>query len=472
MLARARSRASDHPGGGGGGNTDTGTAGKINPVTDTMDQFKAQADQYQAQLDEITAKLALLDNTSQAYRDELQKEIPIYQQQQDQYHQANEALRNLEATHKLTKSQLDELNITLAQNSTHWEELQKKINDVNVEIQKSQWDEINNHIKNFDTEIKNAKSNVDNLDKVLKDYGDTTLPGYNDVMQQSIAANQNYIKTIQDKISYLEQEANQVGLTSEAYQNLKDQLVQTMTEELEAQETLQVTLLQNQITQFDNEKKASDDYYDNLIKQQEDAIKNFDQQIQAQSELDALNEKEQELQNAMADTRYTYITATGEQEYTYNRVKVAELQQEYQKELDTYNNNQIKDAMQQELDNLQDNKNKEDQVYQDKVQSVQNEISQVKAKYDLGIANLQAFANQENVTLTQLVQYWNNTANSIIAAAQRIATAEASISAGGAGGAGAAGGGEDQPRGEDRSARTDPACRCGQARSEGQEGFC
>jgi len=522
-------------GGGGGSDLGTGTGGKINPVTDTMDQFKAQTDQYQAQLDEITAKLALLDNTSQAYRDELQKEIPIYQQQQDQYHQANEALRNLEATHKLTKSQLDELNTTLAQNSTHWEELQKKINDVNVEIQKSQWDEINNHIKDFDTKIQNAKSNVDNLDKVLKDYTDTTLPGYNKVMQQSIEANQNYIKTIQDKISYLEQEARQVGLTSEAYQNLKNQLVQTMTEELEAQETLKVTLLQNQINQYDNEKKASDDYYDNLIKQreeatknydqqmkeqedlqvtalqnqikqyddekkasddyyddlikkQEEAIKQFDQQTQAQSELDNLNEKEQEIQNAMADTSYTYITAEGEKEYTYNREKVAELQQEYQKELDTYNNDQLRDALQQELDNLQNNKEQEDQVYdakiqslQDevsqvkaqydtaiknydayaqqeldnlqnnkeqedqvynaKIQSLQNEESQVKAQYDLGIANLQNFANQESVTLNQLIQYWNSAATSIVADAQEIASAQASMSGGGGGGGTSAGGG-------------------------------
>ncbi|OPH47626.1 phage tail tape measure protein [Paenibacillus ferrarius] len=213
--------------------------------------------------------------------------------------------------------------------------------------------------------------------------------------------------------------------------------------------------------QYKNEEKALENlittqtkYYDDQIAAQQLALKNLDEQIEKEDRLKKLQDINDEISKTKADKRFSYIGADGNETLTFDKGKVGELEKQRDELLKQYQRDDLKKAIQDNIDTLekakqetikklQDQLDKTKQIhqieldvqrlyiqnmqnlYQIAVNDVNGKIDKLKSSYDKEITNeqdrltqLQAVHQQELASMNMYVGYLSSLDATLVANTQ------------------------------------------------------
>ncbi|AJA41362.1 tail length tape measure protein [Geobacillus virus E3] len=149
---------------------------------------------------------------------------------------------------------------------------------------------------------------------------------------------------------------------------IQDEFKQMIVNTLEQQRDKITEHLQQQI-------EETEKYYDSLIEAQEERLKLLDEEYEKEDRLLRLREIEDEIQKVKNDKRFSYITAEGKEILTYDKARVSELEKERDELLKQYQREDIKKAIQDEIDRLEKAK-------KEKIDILNKEVEETKRRYD------------------------------------------------------------------------------------------
>ena len=129
---------------------------------------------------------------------------------------------------------------------------------------------------------------------------------------------------------------------------------------------------------YNSEKKViqknleeSNKLYDTQIKTQKEKLELLDEEYEKEDRLLKLREKDEEISKALDDKRFSYITESGEEILTYDRDKVAELRKDKDDILKQFEREDIKQAINDEIDRLEIAKEKKSQIYEKELKDLE-----------------------------------------------------------------------------------------------------
>ena len=110
------------------------------------------------------------------------------------------------------------------------------------------------------------------------------------------------------------------------------------------------------------------DEYDHQIEKQEEKLKLLDEEISAEERKRRLLEINDELEKALRDKRFEYITQEGERILTYDKAKVEEIEKRQTELVEQYQREDLKKAIQDEIDLIRNAKETELKILNDKLE--------------------------------------------------------------------------------------------------------
>jgi hypothetical protein len=119
--------------------------------------------------------------------------------------------------------------------------------------------------------------------------------------------------------------------------------------------------------------KAEEKSYDTQIEKLEKKLKLLDDEYEKEDRNKKLQEVNDDLNKTLNDKRYSYITEDGKEILTYNKEKVDELTKQRDELLAQYKRDDIKKAMQDDIDSLKKQKD-------DRVEILRKQLDDVKTK--------------------------------------------------------------------------------------------
>lgn len=416
----------------------------------------AEVNQYNQALEASKARMNLYTEGTTEYNREAENQINILRKQQEILHNGAEELRSLGNQSDYTKSKIEELGITYVKTA-------KQIEDLQLKILQGHGKYLDNQIDSFKNAMSTTESTLSNINSVLSDLknsgADTTKieEDYNNVLQLGISYTNQYITALQNKINWLQQEAQAANQSAEAQEWLNQQMAQAAIDILQARETLEVNQINNRIrleniyfenqqNQIEKAKKYWEDYYDSQINAQEEKLRLLEEEWQQEDRLQELNDKNAEINKVMADKRYTYIDQYGNEVRTYNREEVAKLTQERDKLLKEYERDDIKRAINDEIDRLKKAKEEKQKQYDADLQNLKDNHAQELAVLNQDLIDKQMYYNSQianfqlySTNMKEYAQQLINDLKSILSTplpSLNIGSREIDIGGGGGGGGG------------------------------------
>jgi TP901 family phage tail tape measure protein len=404
-------------------------------ITESLDGYEEANKKLDQDIEGSKSHLFQYNEASKEYRDELSKEIPILKQKQDNLHLEAESIRatlkaNEEADeqHKLTAVQVDELNQKLQQLGISWWNLQGDIKSVNDQLEKSKLDEV---VQNTIDKIDEFQNKVNELKDTLDLLPNGSYKDRDNIMVQLYGDYQNQINIYKNSISQLEELNNSLDKNSDAYRNnqkqilsyqstirglykdekqLKDELNNQIADKLS---TLKQDALDFMKQQHDKQEQGLQDNidavtksYDNQIDAQEKKLKLLDDEIDKEERIKKLNEINKELSNAINDKRTEYITSDGRKILSFDHEKVSELQKQRDELLQQYQRDDIKKAVQDEVDRLKKAKDDQVEILKRQLDNVKTQNQQEEEEVSRHWDRLIEGAKNGTLTQSQIMDSW------------------------------------------------------------------
>ncbi|MFI2856783.1 transglycosylase SLT domain-containing protein [Paenibacillus sp. JSM ZJ436] len=113
--------------------------------------------------------------------------------------------------------------------------------------------------------------------------------------------------------------------------------------------------------------KTTEKSYDSQIERQQEILEGLDEQIEKEDRLKKLQELNDEINKVRNDKRFSYITEAGEEILTYDKARVEELEKEKDELVKQYERDDVKQAIQDEIDRLEKQKQETVQILQEKL---------------------------------------------------------------------------------------------------------
>jgi TP901 family phage tail tape measure protein len=396
------------------GNKSSSTSSKadnFNPyIVDTFANAIADLD---LQLTQSKGRMSQLNETSAEYRQELQTQIGILKQKQALSHQEADSLRR-ENELIQQRLELEKLSIEQRSNLTReYDENQKSIRS----LSSSWWDyegaikAANQAIQNFMAEqislekqfrVDRLEKRFERLNKSLNKLLNPNETFDYSELSQSIAdivaeldlidkryingvsfidstdKSRNNLKSIRSEILNIAKEVERLNNSSSNSQNELERLIRS---QLDYADKLKDKI--SDITHLISEKErlyrqeeeslknqidTVSDSYDGQIERQRQKLKNLDEEIDKEDRLKKLRQINDELDKVKNDKRFSYITSEGKEILTHNKERVLELEKQRDELLQQYEREDIKNAIQAEIDRLQKAKDDTLRTLQDKLE--------------------------------------------------------------------------------------------------------
>lgn len=208
-----------------------------------------------------------------------------------------------------------------------------------------------------------ARSNLSNMKQDIIDIARTV-----EQMANSSSTNSSQLESmIRNQINYansLKSQLDDVNNTIRERQRLYKQ-------EEEA--------LQNQIKNVSN-------YYDQQIEAQRKKLKALDEEIEKEDRLQKLKDINDEIDKTKNDKRYSYITEDGEEIFTYNKARVNELEKQRNDMLKQFEREDLKKAINDEIERLQ-------KLKDDTVKELQDKLEKTRQIHQAEIDSLRMYAD-------------------------------------------------------------------------------
>jgi len=110
--------------------------------------------------------------------------------------------------------------------------------------------------------------------------------------------------------------------------------------------------------------------YNQQIAQKSEEIRLLQQQFEMEERAERFRELDEEMNKVQNDTRFSYITETGEEEFTYDKGRYAQLQKERAKLQRDYEKQDLLKAKEEEIDGLEEEKQRLIQLQLDEIESI------------------------------------------------------------------------------------------------------
>jgi TP901 family phage tail tape measure protein len=343
------------------------------------DKKESQYDQF---IENSNIRLGRLTKGSEAYRKELERQRQALankrKEQENELKYLKYAIEHYQLAPEVVeeyKQKIHDLGVEL--NNTA--DAQKKLGDAIVE----DW------IAQYEDQIDDINYRLDRSKTIISLYDDKDSEEYRKELDYQNSLLKERAKLIYDERQKILELMRTEDLSiekkkelSEALEDLsveywnvysqikqiQDEFKQMIVNTLEQQRDKITEHLQQQI-------EETEKYYDSLIEAQEERLKLLDEEYEKEDRLLRLREIEDEIQKVKNDERYSYITAEGKEVLTYDKARVSELEKERDELLKQYQREDIKKAIQDEIDRLEKAK-------QDKINILNKEIEETRRRYD------------------------------------------------------------------------------------------
>ncbi|KAA9007394.1 phage tail tape measure protein [Paenibacillus spiritus] len=426
-----------------------------------LDSYDSKISDYGNEIDVSNAKLSNMVEGSAEYRKELLSQIPIIQKQQDlrsdeikliQQQLENDKL--LDADKAQLSDRLQQLTLDYENNAAAIKNLNKSIISLANDALSSLFDTLKESITRED--VLNIDEFNDSIDSIIASL---------DAADKSYLTNVSFVDTtsstrssLADYASKVKDIANQVKTALNYYQDMSTVTfgnLSSLGSQINAQMSMAANLKSqledsnNQIRDtealykkeeaaLENNIKLQEEYYDAQIKAQQDKLDALDEEYSKEDRIASLKEANDNLDKALNDKRYSYITENGEEILTYNKEQVDELTKTRDDLVQQYEREDVKNAIQDEIDRLEDAKQKTIdtlndeleitkeihqanldalQLYQSSISSIydrlvtdtQDKLSQFQAAITKGLEDGTLSATEGTTALEMVVTGWQST---------------------------------------------------------------
>ncbi|OAO83368.1 phage tail tape measure protein [Anoxybacillus flavithermus] len=343
-----------------------------------IDQVLLGYDNSQMRYDQFIEKsqiqLGRLTQGSEEYRTELEKqretlrkknEEQIKEQKYLQY-----AIRNFELAPEVVeeyKNKIHELGIEIEKTTDE----QKKLGDAIAE----DW------IMQFKNQIDDVDYKID-ISKSISIFYDEKSEEYNKEIEKQNALLEKRAKLLNEERQKILELMATEDLSvekkkelAEAYENLSVEYLDTYNQIKQNSINLLESQEEKVIESIEKQKETTEKYYDSLIEAQQERLRLLDEEYEKEDRLQKLREINDEIQKVKNDKRFSYITAEGQEILTYDKARVTELEKERDELLKQYQREDIKKAIQDEIDQLEKAK-------REKIEILDKEIKATRQRYD------------------------------------------------------------------------------------------
>lgn len=343
-----------------------------------IDQVLLGYDNSQMRYDQFIEKsqiqLGRLTQGSEEYRTELEKqretlrkknEEQIKEQKYLQY-----AIRNFELAPEVVeeyKNKIHELGIEIEKTTDE----QKKLGDAIAE----DW------IMQFKNQIDDVDYKID-ISKSISIFYDEKSEEYNKEIEKQNALLEKRAKLLNEERQKILELMATEDLSvekkkelAEAYENLSVEYLDTYNQIKQNSINLLESQEEKVIESIEKQKETTEKYYDSLIEAQQERLRLLDEEYEKEDRLQKLREINDEIQKVKNDKRFSYITPEGQEILTYDKARVTELEKERDELLKQYQREDIKKAIQDEIDQLEKAK-------REKIEILDKEIKATRQRYD------------------------------------------------------------------------------------------
>jgi TP901 family phage tail tape measure protein len=268
-----------------------------------------------------------------------------------------EAIANLE---------LDIINSQLAEFDNTRESYQRVLDFENEKIQS-----LDESSKQYFATIERQAHLLENKQAVNKkelDYINALIKGGKlsarsmDEMKHRAQELKTGMMSLDNEISQLQETLN--NFVSDTLSDIKDEYLDGLNKGLEqATKSIEDTI------------QSTEEYYDTLIEKQQERLDALDEEIEKEDRLKKLREIDDDINKVKGDKRFSYITAEGEEILTHDKSRLSELEKQRDELLQQYHREDIKKAIQDEINRLEEARN-------NRVKSLRKQLEDTKLYYD------------------------------------------------------------------------------------------
>lgn len=429
------------------------------------DELAKAIEEVNGKLTASNVKLSQYDEASEEYRRELEYQIELQKQLQSLYHQGanqlrarNEAIRKNSLFQKnwnsLTdeqKEKLNELKKELDDNEkaiqnfgNSWWSAQNAINSATDAIQKS-IDAVKSLISDMLQEEKalrleslrkSQEQIIENLQKMIDSTKTFDLDSFKqavqdivsqfDIIDQKFVSGASFLtdtskarRELQfyknDIISLADEAERFINSTSNSQRTLENiirsqvSFANNLQSELKSINNLiaektrlykdQEIALEKQIEEVSNE-------YDKQIELQDEKLKLLEKEVDAEERKRRLLEINEELERALRDKRFEYITKEGERILTYDKGKVDELRKRQEELVKQFKREDLQKAIKDEIELIQKAKNEELEILRKKLEDTKN-------IHNAEIESLRLYANSLQQIHSSVISNTNDKINKL-----------------------------------------------------------
>jgi len=429
------------------------------------DELAKAIEEVNGKLTASNVKLSQYDEASEEYRRELEYQIELQKQLQSLYHQGanqlrarNEAIRKNSLFQKnwnsLTdeqKEKLNELKKELDDNEkaiqnfgNSWWSAQNAINSATDAIQKS-IDAVKSLISDMLQEEKalrleslrkSQEQIIENLQKMIDSTKTFDLDSFKqavqdivsqfDIIDQKFVSGASFLtdtskarRELQfyknDIISLADEAERFINSTSNSQRTLENiirsqvSFANNLQSELKSINNLiaektrlykdQEIALEKQIEEVSNE-------YDKQIELQDEKLKLLEKEVDAEERKRRLLEINEELERALRDKRFEYITKEGERILTYDKGKVDELRRRQEELVKQFKREDLQKAIKDEIELIQKAKNEELEILRKKLEDTKN-------IHNAEIESLRLYANSLQQIHSSVISNTNDKINKL-----------------------------------------------------------
>jgi TP901 family phage tail tape measure protein len=315
---------------------------------------------------------------------ELQKQIKLGKIQQTGVFDPNKEFDSAKALEEIdkAKSELLDLQQEILKSENMIAELETQFAFSTLEVFNEQREDLTQVYQNGENRLKLLSKTSEEYRKELEKQMDV-LKRKQQInekemryIKELIASGKLNVKTVEELTDRL----HELGLeTYSLFFQQQELLYELVVESLQKQKNTYLEGLRKEseeiVENLEKQIENTENYYDQLIEAQKERLELLDEEYEKEDRLQRLREIDEEIEKVKNDKRFSYITADGQEILTYDKAKVSELEKERNELLKQYQREDIKKAIQDEIDRLEKAKN-------NKTDILRKEVEETKRKYD------------------------------------------------------------------------------------------
>ncbi|WEG18488.1 transglycosylase SLT domain-containing protein [Alkalihalophilus pseudofirmus] len=396
-----------------------------------MTQFDKRTQGIDRYVKRLSNELQYIDQGTENYTDRVDKQLAQLAYKQQTLHNQANFLRDQIASGMLTPAQVAEYEEMISDLGLAWWDVRHEIESVRqaqrdfigskLEEQKGQYieglqkayEKLNKELEELikKDEIFNTTEFLDNIDDLIYELDRIDERFINNALfRDSTYDLRNSLSQTRDEIISI---ANAVDLMTKKTSENKQELEQLIREQSAYANVIknQIDALDKQIRDTQLNHKKIEDSLQNQIKLKQEQLQQLDKEEKQLDRNKRLQELLDEIEKVRNDKRFSYITEDGEEILTYDKGRLKELEKQRDELLEQYERDDIREAMQDEINEMQNKLDKTKNIHQQEIAELNLQKNALNTLYNGLVADTSDKLNQlqqlQNKHLEETGKQWD-----------------------------------------------------------------